>query len=81
MATSGDWKLATDSEPYLTSVSCTSSSFCVALDSGNAIIYNGTDWSSPQWIDPDFGLDSVSCVSVSFCVTTGTSGDVTIANS
>ena len=37
----------------LSSVSCPTASFCAAADSsGNAFIYDGSSWSSPDSIDP-----------------------------
>ena len=53
---------------YLTSVSCASSTFCMAVDaSGNAVHYNGTTWSMDANVDLNVPLYSVSCVSSSFC--------------
>jgi hypothetical protein len=65
-----------------TSVSCASGPFCVAVDQeGNAVLFNGTSWSTPESIDPpgyyridghwkiDAGrMVSVSCASPTFCV-------------
>jgi len=57
-----------DGSNDLSSVSCASSSFCVAVDDGGyALIYNGSSWSTPQEIDNN-PLESVSCTSSSFCV-------------
>ena len=60
----------------LTSVSCPSASFCVAVDNGannsdgHAMIFSGSAWSSPTKIDSDqYGPVSVSCPSRSFCAT------------
>ncbi|HEY4929380.1 MAG TPA: hypothetical protein VIH95_09550 [Acidimicrobiales bacterium] len=51
-------------------VSCTSSSFCQAVDeSGNAIGWNGATWSKPRPVTPGNTLDSVSCASPTFCMT------------
>jgi len=66
----------------LSSVSCVSVSFCVAVgyqDSGSGYLtlveqWNGSVWStvtSPNPSTSDNSLYSVSCVSVSFCVATG----------
>jgi len=61
--------------PSLTSVSCPTSSFCVAVDSkGYATILNGTTWSAPESIDANAtsnfndALGTVSCPSTKFCV-------------
>jgi hypothetical protein len=61
------------------SVSCTSSSFCVAVgyaggDAGSAVIYNGSTWSEASVVDTSDGLSSVSCVSSSFCMAMDGSG-------
>ena len=46
-----------------TSVSCPTATFCVAVDqSGYALTYNGTSWSSPEEIDPGNILESVFCL-------------------
>ncbi len=48
-------------------VSCVSSSFCVVVDeSGNALTWNGSSWSTPQAVST--GFYNVSCVSTNFCV-------------
>jgi len=60
----------------LTSVSCTSPSFCMAVDSvGDVLSYDGSTWSSPTLIDPGAALASVSCTSSSFCVAVDESGN------
>lgn len=41
----------------LMSVSCVSAKFCVAVDQqGDALTWNGTSWSSPQFIDSNTDL-------------------------
>lgn len=70
------------------SVSCRSSSFCLAVGSGgggtliyDAQTFNGTEWSQPVSIDPnDGGLDAVSCVTHTFCVAVDTFGRTTTFN-
>jgi hypothetical protein len=54
--------------PY--SLSCPTSSFCLAVDwSGAYLTYNGKTWSSPQNINSVAGeVDSVSCTSPTFCL-------------
>jgi hypothetical protein len=65
-----------DGSNALASVSCTSSSFCVAVDgNGNALTWDGTSWSAPVNIDPSTVLDSVSCSSTGFCVAVDSSGN------
>ncbi len=62
------------------SVSCASTSFCVAVDVlGDAEIYDGSAWSAPSEVAPDVGLSSVSCASPSFCVAVGTDGSHGVA--
>ena len=66
----------------LTSVSCPSASFCVAVDgSGNVLTYNGSSWSVPKSIDAGGGgLTSVSCPSASFCAAVDNDGNVLTYN-
>jgi hypothetical protein len=52
----------------MASVSCSSPSFCAAVDNGsNAFTFNGTSWSRAVAIDPGNQLSTVSCPSASFC--------------
>jgi hypothetical protein len=65
------WSAPTDIDGsnHLDSVSCPSTSFCVAVDAeGDALNYNGSSWSSPSLIG---GTDAVSCPSVTFCAAVG----------
>ena len=55
------------------SVSCSSSSFCMAVgyagaDLGSVAMYNGSTWSEASVIDTRYSLFSVSCTSSSFCM-------------
>ncbi len=60
--------LLSKSTGNLTHVSCSSSTFCVAVDdTGNATTYDGTTWSAPIAIDTRLRLSDVSCPSTSFC--------------
>jgi len=53
----------------LSSVSCPTTSFCVAVDlAGNAYTYNGASWGVSVRIDSSSAPVSVSCASASFCV-------------
>ena len=62
--------VAIDAGRTLTSVSCPTSRFCVAVDaSGNAIVYNGSRWLHRLSLDPGHALVSVSCPSSQFCMT------------
>jgi RHS repeat-associated protein len=67
-----------DSTRAIDAETCTSSSFCVAVDtSGYATVYNGSSWSAPTGID--FGSsNAVSCTSSSFCVAVGANGIASI---
>jgi hypothetical protein len=59
----------------LTSVSCPSTSFCVAVDwYGNYLTYNGSSWSAPASVGNEDYLTSVSCASASFCAAVDLSG-------
>jgi hypothetical protein len=63
----------------LSDVSCSSASFCVAVDSnGRALSFNGFSWSAPVSIDGDDGLESVSCASSSFCVAVDAGGHAVV---
>jgi RHS repeat-associated protein len=67
-----------DAQNNTNDVSCTSSSFCVAVDYyGNALTYNGSTWSSPSDINDGRDEIDVDCVSSSFCVSIGTNYGVT----
>ena len=72
-------------EGYLESVSCSSASFCMAVGehafggSAEALIFNGSTWSTPSEIPirPEHVqsyVGSVSCVSASFCAATSRAG-------
>jgi hypothetical protein len=59
----------------LNSVSCASSSFCVAVDArGSALTYNGTSWTVPNVINGTNPFNSVSCPTISFCAAVDTKG-------
>jgi hypothetical protein len=66
----------------LNSVSCSSGSFCVAVDgNGNALTFNGSSWSAPTSIDPNGqGLSSVSCPTSSFCMAVDGAGNALTYN-
>ncbi len=72
--------VAIDGADTLTSVSCPSASFCVAVDdSGNALTFNGSSWSAPTSIDMHV-LYSVSCTSASFCAAVDLGGNALTFN-
>ena len=67
-----------DPNDILTSVSCASSDFCIAVsNAGIALTWNGTSWSQSVLIDPNpnYSLTSVSCPSATFCVAVVSNGD------
>ncbi|HEX8092567.1 hypothetical protein [Jatrophihabitans sp.] len=51
----------------LTSVSCATTSFCVATDYSKAFVFNGTAWSGATRVS-DETLSTVSCPSPTFCM-------------
>ena len=56
----------------LTSLSCATTTFCVAINSGVAFTYNGYHWSQAADVDPHiYGLNSVSCPTTTFCAAVG----------
>jgi hypothetical protein len=58
-----------------TAISCTSSRFCMVVDTfGGAIEWNGSTWSAPTPVSPG-GLTSVACTSAALCVAGDASGD------
>lgn len=57
-----------DSTP-LEGVSCSSESFCVAVDGmGHAMVYKSGSWSTPGSIDGTAWIRAVSCPSSTFCM-------------
>ncbi len=67
------WKRDTTFDPDgaegLMEVSCTSASFCMAVDGGNDLIWNGSTWTSPNPIDvTGDGIEDVSCGSTTSCM-------------
>ena len=61
-----------DQYTIINGVSCTSSTFCMAVDgSSNALSFNGTSWTRPVSVDTDVGaggMNAVSCTSPTFCM-------------
>ena len=59
-----------DSAPHapVTSMSCPSTKFCLAVSAGgNVVSWNGSSWSSPVLIDSANRLEAVSCSSALSC--------------
>ena len=57
-------------------ISCTSSSFCVAIAGSQAALFDGGLWSMPKDIDRGMQLMAVSCASTNFCAVLVFGGDV-----
>ena len=75
----------------LTSVSCSSPSFCVAVGvNGTAFVFRGSTWSTPKSIDAKSageidgygtsGLNTVSCPTATFCMAGDVLGRVSAFN-
>jgi hypothetical protein len=67
-----------DSGNSLNSVSCSTASFCIAVDGeGQAFTFDGTSWSGPQSVDPGQELVSVSCTTTPsiFCAAVDNEGN------
>ena len=78
---SSTWDNATISPAHLTSISCPSTSFCMAIDTeGSAFHYDGKNWSAAEMIGSGHPLKSVSCASSSSCVAVDTSGYAFVYN-
>jgi hypothetical protein len=77
----GEWSAPAAIDPALSagSVSCASTSFCVAVGSsgafGAAAVYNVGAWSEASPIDTEAQLNSVSCPSSSFCMAMSGDGE------
>ncbi len=59
----------------VSSVSCPTPNFCMAVDNaGNALSFNGVDWSAPIQISP-YSLNAISCPSNQFCMAIDAQGN------
>ena len=59
----------------LDGVSCSSTDFCVAVDTGGyALSFDGAAWSAPVQVDGGTALTAVSCVEPSTCVAVDAAG-------
>jgi hypothetical protein len=76
--------LDVDGSNFISSVSCASVSFCVAVDlHGNALTFNGTIWSAPVNVELSGfsnGPNAVSCTSSTFCMATDRLGQAIMFN-
>jgi hypothetical protein len=73
------WNNASKSQPVMTTISCGSTTFCVAGGASDnvrfLVTYNGKRWSKPLNADPEgTGFDSISCASAKFCMAVDTEG-------
>lgn len=60
----------------LAGVSCSSSTFCMAVDAGGyALRYDGSSWATPVQLTDGVGLTAVSCTSTSRCVAVDSGGE------
>jgi hypothetical protein len=74
------WKRNTHFDPDgaegLMEVSCRSASFCMAVDGGDDLIWNGKTWTSPDLIDvTGDGVEDVSCGSATSCMVVDWNGN------
>jgi hypothetical protein len=60
----------------LRAVSCPTTSFCMAVDAGNADGFAGGQWTRGPDIDPSGGLTAVSCATPAFCAAVTDHGSV-----
>ena len=73
----GTWAapVSVDASAPLEGVSCTSSSFCLAVDlMGRYVTFDGTSWTNPASVAGVTRLSAVSCVSATFCEAVGDGG-------
>jgi hypothetical protein len=78
---SSGWSAVRDVDPGsksnlgISSNSCPTTSFCMAVDSnGRSLSYSRGKWSAPDSIDPYGILNSVSCPTTSFCMAVDSNG-------
>jgi hypothetical protein len=65
----------------MASISCSSPSFCAAVDNGShAFTFNGSSWSRATVIDPGHELSTVSCPNAGFCAAVDYGPDVVTFN-
>lgn len=73
----GSWSSTTtlSNEP-LDGVSCASPTFCVAIERGSTLVYNGSSWGAPTVVDTISAdsLNAVSCPTTTFCAAVGGGG-------
>jgi hypothetical protein len=74
------WSIAGAIGPFadLSSLTCLSSSFCMAVGAESAYLYDGRVWEQGMAIDRYLLLASVSCTSVSSCAAVDQDGYATV---
>jgi hypothetical protein len=83
----GPWKVVNVGSDRLTSVSCPTASFCVAVsDRGDAYVSTDPGGGADAWIRtsidaPENGLDAVSCPTATMCVAVDDAGNAIVAHS
>ena len=74
-----DWTY-TDQNTEYNAVSCSTPTFCAAVDNyGTVGVYDGTKWTRTV-VDPDTSLSSISCVAGGFCAAVDQAGQVVMSN-
>jgi hypothetical protein len=75
----GSWGSAVQvtGEP-LYEVSCVTTTFCMAVGGGSALVYNGQSWGAPVVVDTGGGLTGVSCPTTTFCAAVDDKGNTFI---
>lgn len=75
MLSNSTWNTTSISSAQLTSVSCPTPSFCMAVDTdGKAFGYDGKNWLGANTIDDGHTLKSVSCANSENCVAIDSDG-------
>ena len=78
---SASWQNRPLSSHQLTSISCPSTSSCMAVDiEGTAFRYEGTKWAPADRIDNGHAFKAVSCANPAYCVAVDTSGYAFVYN-
>lgn len=73
---------ATGDAHAINSVSCPTSSWCMAVDNvGDALLWNGSSWTETTGVDTTRPLESVSCPTTSFCAVVDNHGQMVIYSS
>jgi hypothetical protein len=71
--TGGTWKVSSTTDTNeITSISCESTTFCLAIDIGGGVtVYNGSAWSKPLLYGSNgSGVDAIACPKANYCLDT-----------